>query len=145
MSVKNPLTLAGIEPATVRSVAQHLNHCATACPIYNSPPAHQLSSNLRQGLTSDLFLKRRMFTLLYWQLIRSVCRRQRDAVAHTRRATCKQFSKHNVANTMRPITLLRFPWNQGTCIADDTHRTYTKGTTTFKHVSLCQVVTARFT
>jgi hypothetical protein len=26
--MKNPLTLAGIEPATFRFVAQHLNHCA---------------------------------------------------------------------------------------------------------------------
>ena len=30
MSMKNPLTPAGIEPATFRFVAQHLNHCATA-------------------------------------------------------------------------------------------------------------------
>ena len=30
--MKNPLTLAGIEPATFRFVAQHLNHCATAVP-----------------------------------------------------------------------------------------------------------------
>jgi len=28
--MKNPLTAAGIEPATFRFVAQHLNHCATA-------------------------------------------------------------------------------------------------------------------
>jgi len=28
--MKNPLTSAGIEPATFRFVAQHLNHCATA-------------------------------------------------------------------------------------------------------------------
>ena len=28
--MKNPMTLAGIEPATFRFVAQHLNHCATA-------------------------------------------------------------------------------------------------------------------
>ena len=28
--MKNPLTLAGTEPATFRFVAQHLNHCATA-------------------------------------------------------------------------------------------------------------------
>ena len=28
--MKNPLTLAGIEPATFQYVAQHLNHCATA-------------------------------------------------------------------------------------------------------------------
>ena len=30
--MKNPLTLAGFEPATFRFVAQHLNHCATAVP-----------------------------------------------------------------------------------------------------------------
>ena len=30
--MKNPLTLAGIEPATFRFVAQHLNHYATAVP-----------------------------------------------------------------------------------------------------------------
>ena len=30
--MKNPLTLAGIEPAAFRLVAQHLNHCATAVP-----------------------------------------------------------------------------------------------------------------
>jgi len=29
MSMKNPLTLAGIEPATLWFVAQHLNHRAT--------------------------------------------------------------------------------------------------------------------
>ena len=33
MSMKNPMTLAGIKPATLRFVAQHLNHCATAVPI----------------------------------------------------------------------------------------------------------------
>jgi len=32
MSMKNPLTPAGIEPATFRFIAQHLNHCATAVP-----------------------------------------------------------------------------------------------------------------
>ena len=30
--MKNPVTPAGIEPATFRFVAQHLNHCATAVP-----------------------------------------------------------------------------------------------------------------
>jgi len=32
MAMKDPLTPAGIEPATFRFVAQHLNHCATAVP-----------------------------------------------------------------------------------------------------------------
>ena len=32
--MKNPLTPAGIEPATFRFVAQYLNHCATVVPIY---------------------------------------------------------------------------------------------------------------
>jgi len=36
MSMKNPLTPAGIEPATFRFVAQHLNHCATAVPTRSS-------------------------------------------------------------------------------------------------------------
>jgi len=30
--MKSPLTLTGIETATFRFVAQHLNHCATAVP-----------------------------------------------------------------------------------------------------------------
>ena len=34
MPVKNPLTPAGIEPATLQFVAQYLNHCATAVTIY---------------------------------------------------------------------------------------------------------------
>ena len=34
--MKDPLTPAGIEPATFRIVAQHLNHCATAVPIRNT-------------------------------------------------------------------------------------------------------------
>jgi len=34
MSMKNPLTPAGIEPETFRFVARHLNHCATAVPTY---------------------------------------------------------------------------------------------------------------
>jgi hypothetical protein len=32
MSMKNPMTPPGIEPATFRFVAQHLNYCATAVP-----------------------------------------------------------------------------------------------------------------
>jgi len=32
--MKNPLTPAGIEPATFRFVAQNFNHCATAAPHF---------------------------------------------------------------------------------------------------------------
>ena len=34
MSMKNPLTPAGIEPGTLRFVSQHLNHCATAVLLH---------------------------------------------------------------------------------------------------------------
>ena len=34
--MKNPLTPAGIEPATFRFVAQHLNHCATAVALMDN-------------------------------------------------------------------------------------------------------------
>ena len=47
MSIKNPLTPAGIEPGTFRFVAQHLNHCATAVPqkICNFAQLKNQSSN----------------------------------------------------------------------------------------------------
>ena len=59
------MTPAGIEPATFRFLAQHLNHCATVVPfqIYIPNQKHGLSSNLRKEVilgvvgtsTSDLF------------------------------------------------------------------------------------------
>jgi len=59
MSMKNPLTAAGIEPATFRIVAQHLNHCATAVPkvyivFYTNSIEISLKNNLElvhRGLT----------------------------------------------------------------------------------------------
>jgi len=41
--MKNPLTPAGIEPATFRFVAQHPNHCATAVPDFG-----RIDVNLRK-------------------------------------------------------------------------------------------------
>jgi len=45
MSMKNPLTPAGIEPATFRFVAQHLNHCATAVPYIYTTEWKQFNAN----------------------------------------------------------------------------------------------------
>jgi len=47
--MKNPLTPAGIEPATFRFVAQHLNHCATAVLVHH--------------LNTQVFMKR--FSCIY--------------------------------------------------------------------------------
>ena len=49
MSMKNPLTPAGIEPATYRFVAHHLNHCATAVPQYKKYIIY-----LKKGVLSKL-------------------------------------------------------------------------------------------
>ena len=49
--MKNPPTSAGIEPATFRFVAQHLNHCATAVP----------SSAMKSGETYGSFSRK-----MYW-------------------------------------------------------------------------------
>jgi len=41
------MTPAGIEPATFRIVAQHLNHCATAVPQYQTYPTNfSVSTNI---------------------------------------------------------------------------------------------------
>ena len=44
MSLKNPVTPAGIDPGTVRLVAQRLNHYATPDPVIDGPSANTLSS-----------------------------------------------------------------------------------------------------
>jgi hypothetical protein len=55
--MKNPLTPAGIEPATFRFVAQHLNHCATAVPHWVGEVAYTKSIStgweLRTGTKSQ--------------------------------------------------------------------------------------------
>jgi hypothetical protein len=42
--MKNPVSLAGIEPATFLFIAQHLNHCATAVP---PPYVHVFMYNIQ--------------------------------------------------------------------------------------------------
>jgi len=43
MSMKNPLTPAGIEPATYQFVAQHLNHCATVVHLFHKYSAKKVA------------------------------------------------------------------------------------------------------
>ena len=45
--MKNPVTPAGIEPATFRFVAQRLNHCTTAVPPLNGSSELKFVSELR--------------------------------------------------------------------------------------------------
>jgi len=52
MSMKDPLTLAGIEPATFRFVTQHLNHCATAVPEENLRDRNTVTPRPGQGSTA---------------------------------------------------------------------------------------------
>ena len=54
--MKNPLTPAGIEPATFRIVAQHFNHRATAVPhkkvhSTNTAVKSKITHNIKSGLT----------------------------------------------------------------------------------------------
>ena len=49
--MKNPLTPAGIEPATFQFVAQHLNHCATAVPDFAVGKLHKTNFKLGMCLT----------------------------------------------------------------------------------------------
>jgi len=50
MSMKNPLTLDGIESATFRFVSQHLNHCATAVPSKNNISNNKISQTYYNGI-----------------------------------------------------------------------------------------------
>ena len=62
--MKNPLTLAGIEPATLQFLAQHLNHCATAVPgllrlvlLKALPNHHSLLLFIHFLVRTDRFLR----------------------------------------------------------------------------------------
>jgi len=59
--MKNPLTQAGIEPATFRFVAQHLNHCATAVLV---EIVSFLNSKTRDLLPKLNFLNSKTWDLL---------------------------------------------------------------------------------
>ena len=65
--MKNPLTPVGIEPATFRFVAQHLNHCAIAVPLMRvSDPLFKL---LDYHMFQHSFLSLNL--MIGWQL--SIC------------------------------------------------------------------------
>jgi len=55
MSMKNPLILAGIEPATFRVVAQYLNHCYRGPP----PPPNNQKTLLSTNDKKPKFLKKK--------------------------------------------------------------------------------------
>ena len=61
MSMKNPLTPAGIEPATFRFVAQRLNHCAIAVPS-----AYVLAVSVFIAIKSDTHTHTHTHTGSYW-------------------------------------------------------------------------------
>ena len=74
MSMKNPLTPAGIEPATFLIVAQHLNRCATAVPLFSKerddffPRNQYIFKFLYPSLSLSLFFLLCQFsTLVYCQ------------------------------------------------------------------------------
>jgi len=62
MSMKNPLTPAGIEPATSRFVAKHLNRCTTAVPNSSS------SSSDNDNDINNLLVKMKARKLKYKSL-----------------------------------------------------------------------------
>jgi len=54
--MKNPLTPAGIEPATYRFVAQHLNHCATAVPKKKKTNPKHAGTQMKRLFTVRTFI-----------------------------------------------------------------------------------------
>jgi len=55
MSMKNPLTPAGIEPATFRFVTQHLKLCAAAVPVYRQETDVFQKETFSYLLQNDIF------------------------------------------------------------------------------------------
>ena len=49
MSMKYPMTPEGIEPASFRFVAQHLNHCATAVPKLQLVDVQNVRKRIKRG------------------------------------------------------------------------------------------------
>ena len=66
--MKNPLTPAGIEPATFQFVAQHLNHCATAVP------QHSYLSGSNITTKGYLLPSKNTTYIILYRVIRNDCR-----------------------------------------------------------------------
>jgi hypothetical protein len=59
MSLKNPVTLPGIDPGTVRLVAQRLNHYATPGP----QPVGLTGQKRREGYNDNKSIKKQRTTM----------------------------------------------------------------------------------
>ena len=60
------MTPAGIEPATFRFLAQHLNHCTTAVPVMNS---NRVNSKEKSQQSERLGTPKSPITPLYWKYL----------------------------------------------------------------------------
>jgi hypothetical protein len=56
MSLKNPVTTPGIDPGTVRLVAQRLNHYANTGPIFLGSDLHSFLFYIRAVFVSFIFV-----------------------------------------------------------------------------------------
>ena len=76
MSLKNPVTPLGIDPGTVRLVAQRLNHYATPCPIFRKVHTNIVIGDSPKVLLTEtpkiLFSDFLQPVLVTWQTYESV-------------------------------------------------------------------------
>jgi hypothetical protein len=67
MSLRNYMTTSGIEPATFRFVAQHLNHCATAVPTDKTNKVPNVGEQLKNILNFTKQYELQFLAKLYIQ------------------------------------------------------------------------------
>jgi len=83
MSIKNPLTPAGIEPATF--VAQHLNHCATAAPYILDKTMYKVHVSLCSYYTIRILISKTLtgtYEGIYAYVFKMCCYRTLDIVIY---------------------------------------------------------------
>jgi len=71
--MKNPLTPAGIEPATFQFVTQHLNHCDTPVPLLGSTGDKTHIHNNPEYEASAHFMYVRQLLTAYCGIIARKC------------------------------------------------------------------------